>query len=169
MRITPLLCLIAIVLIFLSVPVFAQTTTVTGRVTAVDPIYTNVPVDEPRTYCHQVEVPVYGRGPAQPGDVVVGAIVGGAIGHQFGSGDGRDLATALGVILGADAASRRGRDVVVGYQLEQQCRTEYVRNSYQEIAGWRVYYRWKDVTGSFVTNRDNYQVGDRVMLNVTVH
>lgn len=169
MRITPTLCLIAIILIFASVPLFAQTTTVTGRVTAVDPIYTNVPVDEPRTYCHQAEVPVYGRVPAQPGDVVVGAIIGGAIGNQFGGGGGQDLATALGAIIGADAASRNGRDVVVGYRLEQQCRTEYVRNIYQEISGWRVYYRWNDITGNFVTNRDDYRVGDRIHLNVTVH
>jgi uncharacterized protein YcfJ len=161
--------LIAFVLIFLSVPVFANTTSVYGRITAVDPIYTDVVVDEPRSYCHTVEVPVYGRTQARPENVIAGAIIGGVIGNQFGNGSGQDLATVLGAIIGADHASRNGQHVVTGYRLEQQCRTEYVRHLRPEVSGWRVYYRWNDVTGNFVTNRDDYRVGDRIHLNVTVH
>jgi outer membrane lipoprotein SlyB len=34
-----------------------------------------------------------------------GALMGGVIGHQFGSGSGRDVATILGAIIGASIAS----------------------------------------------------------------
>jgi outer membrane lipoprotein SlyB len=34
-----------------------------------------------------------------------GALIGGAIGHQFGSGSGRDVATVLGALLGGSLAN----------------------------------------------------------------
>ena len=36
-----------------------------------------------------------------------GALIGGAIGNQFGGGSGRDVATVLGAIIGASAAHNR--------------------------------------------------------------
>lgn len=36
-----------------------------------------------------------------------GALIGGAIGNQFGGGRGRDVATVLGAIIGASAANSR--------------------------------------------------------------
>ncbi|MEW6992010.1 glycine zipper 2TM domain-containing protein [Colwelliaceae bacterium 6441] len=36
-----------------------------------------------------------------------GAMLGGAIGHQFGSGSGRDIATILGVIIGASISDNQ--------------------------------------------------------------
>ncbi|MGL5359260.1 MAG: glycine zipper 2TM domain-containing protein [Shewanella sp.] len=37
-----------------------------------------------------------------------GALVGGVIGHQFGSGSGQDIATVLGALLGAGVGNRYG-------------------------------------------------------------
>ncbi|NMH64217.1 glycine zipper 2TM domain-containing protein [Shewanella salipaludis] len=37
-----------------------------------------------------------------------GALLGGVVGHQFGSGTGRDVATVLGALLGAGMGSRYG-------------------------------------------------------------
>ncbi|MCE9684758.1 glycine zipper 2TM domain-containing protein [Shewanella sp. AS16] len=37
-----------------------------------------------------------------------GALLGGVVGHQFGSGSGRDVATVLGALLGAGMGSRYG-------------------------------------------------------------
>jgi uncharacterized protein YcfJ len=147
----------------------AETRTVYGRVTHVEPIYTSTYVDVPETVCYDVEVPVTGRTSASTGDVLAGAIIGGAIGNQFGGGSGKDAATVLGAILGADVANKNGRSVVTGYRVERQCSTQYVSDIQNQISGWTVYYRWNDVTGSFNTNRDNYVVGDRIQLNVTVH
>ena len=35
-----------------------------------------------------------------------GALIGGVIGHQFGGGSGRDVATILGAIIGGSAAKK---------------------------------------------------------------
>ncbi|MCE9678334.1 glycine zipper 2TM domain-containing protein [Shewanella sp. AS1] len=39
-----------------------------------------------------------------------GALLGGVVGHQFGGGSGRDVATVLGALLGAGAGSHSSRD-----------------------------------------------------------
>jgi outer membrane lipoprotein SlyB len=38
-----------------------------------------------------------------------GALIGGAIGHQFGGGSGQDVATVLGAIIGGSMANNRHR------------------------------------------------------------
>ncbi len=49
---------------------------------------------------------------------LMGAVVGGVIGHQFGDGRGKEVATAVGVITGAAIAnSRSGRINLKEYQL----------------------------------------------------
>ncbi|ALO33675.1 hypothetical protein CMT41_02310 [Colwellia sp. MT41] len=44
-----------------------------------------------------------------------GALIGGAIGNQFGSGSGRDIATVLGAVIGGSIANNRsqGKTVVI--------------------------------------------------------
>ncbi|WP_070963663.1 glycine zipper 2TM domain-containing protein [Vibrio sonorensis] len=56
----------------------------------------------------------------------LGAVVGGLIGHQFGGGSGKQVATASGAIIGAGIAkSSSERDYRVEYQLvELLIRTE---------------------------------------------
>ena len=75
--------------------------------------------------CHDVEVPVYGKtGDASGFDVLGGAIIGGLIGNQFGGGSGKDIATGLGAIIGADQANKRmTREGIVGYRTEERCKT----------------------------------------------
>jgi uncharacterized protein YcfJ len=78
--------------------------------------------------CEYVQVPVYGRtggGGASTFDKLGGAIIGGAIGNQFGGGSGKDALTVLGAIAGADIAGKkmdRGRDEIVGYRQEERCK-----------------------------------------------
>lgn len=138
-----------------------------GKVTRVDPIYSETYVDVPVSVCYDVSVPVTHRMGATGGDVIAGAIIGGVIGNQFGNGDGKDAATVLGAIIGANAGSQQTHQVVTGYRTQRQCETQYETQVQSEISGWTVYYKWNDLRGSFNTNRDNYFVGDRIPLNVT--
>ena len=79
----------------------------------------NVPYTE--TVCRTVQIPVYG-GTGSVGNTVAGAIIGGAVGNQFGNGSGRDAMTVLGAIVGADVANRSAQNnTVVGYRNERQC------------------------------------------------
>ena len=68
-----------------------------GRVTAVEPIIHYVTVNQPRQECYEE----YVRRPAGvAGPTAAGAVIGAAIGRQFGGGSGRDLATAAGAVAG---------------------------------------------------------------------
>ena len=84
-----------------------------ARVISSEPIIRVVTVNRPVRECWQeteyytVDRPVPGSGAS----TLVGAIIGGVVGHQFGSGRGNDAATVAGTVIGAaignDAAKRR--------------------------------------------------------------
>ena len=77
----------------------------------------------PTKSCSVVNVPIYGStGKAQTGEVLGGAIIGGILGNQVGGGKGKDAATILGAILGADYANKKGgQQTIVGYKQVEQC------------------------------------------------
>lgn len=142
-------------------PVFAET--VSARVTDVYPTYNYI--SEPVTVeeCYPVDVPVYGYSQrSNAGDVLAGAIIGGVIGNQFGSGSGQDAMTALGVVIGAESARKNsyGQEVV-GYRTETRC--DYVTRyrDVEVIDGYVIHYRHGGHVGSVVTDRP-YRVGDRI-------
>jgi uncharacterized protein YcfJ len=83
-------------------------------------------VPETRNFCEIVEVPIYGRAQASTSDTVVGAIIGGAVGNQFGGGSGKDAMTVLGAIVGADIANKQGSKQIIGYEQQQKCYNETV-------------------------------------------
>jgi uncharacterized protein YcfJ len=90
----------------------------------------NTPVTE--RVCQTVDVPVYG-GAASTGDTIAGAIIGGAIGNQFGGGSGKDAMTILGAIVGADVANKNAQgNRIVGYRQEQQCQNVTTYTTTQE-------------------------------------
>jgi outer membrane lipoprotein SlyB len=71
-----------------------------------------------------------------------GALVGGAIGHQFGNGSGRDIATVLGAVIGGAVVNNRSQDKTVVIHLvelmievdcaEQQCQQYMVIQDYDQ-------------------------------------
>ena len=88
--------------------------------------YKQISVNEPYTKqdCVMVNVPVYGQVTKQGGggDALVGGLIGGALGNQLGNGNGKDVMTALGAIIGATQATKpRTETVVTGYREERQC------------------------------------------------
>jgi outer membrane lipoprotein SlyB len=81
---------------------------------------------------------------------VGGAIAGGVIGHQIGSGSGNTAATIGGAVIGG----------VVGHQIEQRVRTQ------REGVAVEYHFRVRMDDGSYQTFRkethDGIRVGDRV-------
>lgn len=69
-----------------------------------------------------------------------GALIGGAIGNQFGGGSGRDIATVLGAVIGGAVANNRSQGKTVVIHLvelmievecaEQQCQQFMVIQDY---------------------------------------
>jgi len=108
--------------------VLANTTQTTiqveSYVTNVQPLQQETrKIVKPVKSCSIVEVPIYGTtGGAQTGEVLGGAIIGGILGNQVGGGSGKDAATILGAILGADIANKKGgKKVIIGYKQVEQC------------------------------------------------
>ena len=94
--------------------------------------------------CKDVQI----RGQASTGDTIFGAIIGGAIGNQFGGGKGKDAATILGAIVGADVANK---NTSKPGGTQRQCQVE---TRYEETQ--REVYSHSTVT--FVSDGQQYNV-----------
>jgi uncharacterized protein YcfJ len=117
----------------------AQTFTDTARVRSAEPQYENVSV--PRNECSSHWVPENGgrvtterqtRQDRQYGGAIVGGLAGGILGHQVGGGSGKDVATALGVVLGAMAGDQlQNRDARSPYDNGQYSNSQYDNGSFE--------------------------------------
>jgi uncharacterized protein YcfJ len=129
-----------------------------GRVIAVEPMVRYVTVNRPRQECYDD----YARRPAPgvTGQTAVGAVIGAAIGRQFGSGSGRDLATAAGAVAGGVIANQRAQRNL-GYREVpvQRCEVVNDRATEQVIDGYVVTYVYQ---GRRYTTRTNTPPGDRI-------
>lgn len=143
-----------------------------AQVVNVSPILETYQVNKPREQCWDERVPVKSNRhhKSRTGEIF-GAIVGGAIGNQFGSGNGRKVATAAGAILGASVANDikynkrhqyQGQD---RYQVVRQCelRDNYVQE--QQVVGYNVAYKYQG--NVFHTEMDRHP-GDRIQVRVSV-
>ena len=117
-----------------------------AKVVRAEPIVRQVRVSDPRRECYEepvTERTVY-RGASDPGAPLLGAIIGGVIGHQFGSGRGRDVATFAGSVIGANhAAAHSGTSnrVVERTVYETRCTTVRQARFEERVEGYNVTYR----------------------------
>lgn len=120
-----------------------------ARVISSEPIVRYVTVKTPVRECWQ-DVQHYSTRRAAPGtgaSTLVGAIVGGVIGHQFGSGRGNDAATVAGSLIGAAVGNDSARRHY-GYRNEhysrpvQRCDTSYREHEEKRIDGYNVVYKY---------------------------
>ena len=140
-----------------------------ARVLSVDPIYDEYARPVGREVCYDEPVYYSRRGSGTP--TIVGAIVGGAIGNQFGSGSGRDAATVAGALLGGSIArdSQRRSDYYGydrghrGYAQRCEVRTDYQRQA--EIVGYDVEYEYNGRIGH---TRTDTHPGRRIRVAVDV-
>ncbi len=134
--------------IFFSGNVFAETRveTVLGTVTKSDPIRSSYIRKTPRDerVCRTEDVPIYGTaqsGQSDLGAMIVGGLIGSAIGNKLSSNDGAGAAgTVAGAILGGEHAKNSAkRGEVVGYRQQNICetRTIMIDQTIEEITGYR--------------------------------
>jgi uncharacterized protein YcfJ len=141
-----------------------------ARVVDVDPIVRRVRVETPRRECwdevRQVTSRPHISDPAVGGRTLLGAAIGGVIGHQFGSGRGRDAATIAGAVIGAnvgyDSAAKRA---YTHEEVVQRCDVRYEHGYEERIESYRVTY---EVNGRHYTTQLPYDPGDRIRVRVAV-
>ena len=143
-----------------------------ARVISAEPIVRYVTVSTPVRECYE-DVEYYRVERDRPNvgaSTLFGAVVGGVIGHQFGSGRGNDAATVAGTLVGAaianDAAKRRypARDLEYSRPVER-CRTTYQEREEERIDGYRVVYRYN---GQRYSTRMPYDPGNEIRVRVDV-
>ncbi|MEO8104591.1 MAG: beta/gamma crystallin-related protein [Betaproteobacteria bacterium] len=97
---------------------------------------------EQRCWVERQQVTEERRGGTNVGGAVVGALIGGVLGHQVGGGRGKDAATAGGAIAGAVIGGNAGRDGGGGVTYDkdvQRCRTV----ASEAPAYWDVTYNYR--------------------------
>ena len=129
-----------------------------GRVISSVPVMQQVAV--PRQVCGTEEV--YVPGAKSGAGAAIGAIAGGAIGNQIGSGSGRAVATMLGIIGGAALGNNVEGGGEPRSQWEQRCSTQ---TSYEtRTMGYNVTYEY---AGKQYTVQMQQDPGAWVPLQVT--
>ena len=150
----------------------AQAANEYATVINVKPNYVNVQVPRHRNECQTVEIPIYSNygGQASTGDTLFGALIGGALGNQVGGGKGKDAATILGAIIGADVANKRavtGQRQIVGYRQEENCRKISFHETQERLKNYRITYEFNGIQATSFTH-NQYKVGDRIPVTVSI-
>ncbi|WP_444919573.1 glycine zipper 2TM domain-containing protein [Microbulbifer sp. CnH-101-G] len=146
-----------------------------ARVTEVTPVYTDVEVRTPRTYCRDEQVAY--REPASPAGTLVGGLIGAAVGNSLGRGGHhgryhhhhggqRAGATVAGALVGALVGNQISRsNAPTYYATESRCQVVDEFSSQRELVGYDVRYRYN---GQVYLTRTDYHPGDRIRVRVAV-
>ena len=124
-------------------------------------VVSSTPIKEsiktPRKECRNVTVTH--RRPVQDENriagSVLGAVAGGVIGHQFGGGRGRDVATVVGALGGGYAGNQIRGSMQEGdtyTTTQQRCKTVYDKS--EKMLGYDVTYKIGDQQGKIRMDRD---------------
>jgi len=139
-----------------------------AKVTKVRPIYETVQVASPVQQCWDEQVTRSAAGRRSYTGVILGSIIGGAIGSEVGHGRHRDVVTVAGAVLGGSIANDlhyRNQRTTTTTTIERQCKTVQNYHAEQRKVGYQVQYRY---AGKSYTTRMNHAPGKRVRVAVSV-
>ena len=143
-----------------------------------DSISSNVVKEVPVKSCRIEQIPVYGttqsNSNVQPSvaDKAAGAIIGGLLGNQVGGGSGKDAATFLGAIIGAEMVDGqmgkpKQQQVITGYRNQEVCEMVMQQKTVQEVTGYKTYIEFGGQIWQLVTPI-SYSKGDFVKVNIDI-
>ncbi len=145
-----------------------------AKVISAEPIVRYVKVRTPVRECWQETeyYTTYERPPGVAGSTLAGAIIGGVVGHQFGSGRGNDVATVAGSLIGAAIGNEAAHRRYDGYygpvrhaRPVKRCETRYRSHREERIDGYNVVYRYK---GQRYATTMPYDPGHRIKVRVDI-
>ncbi len=147
---------------------FAGSFTDYATVTSVEKIYKQYRVEKPVEECYIKET-LKNQGDGSATNEIVGAILGGAIGNQFGEGDGKDVMTLAGIVLGAslahdeELANSSGQQIVVSQEV---CETKVKTSFEKRLSHYLVNIIYEGREISFTSKRR--PTDDIIKVRVTV-
>lgn len=132
----------------------------------VDPVYRTVHVEQPQQQCYDQPVVREERRSSTAG-TLLGAVVGGVLGHTVGKGDGRTAATVAGAVAGGAIGNRvSGGGTTQTYAgTETRCQDVTSVSEQRRIIGYDVEYRYR---GDVYVSRLDYDPGDRLRIQISV-
>jgi len=134
---------------------------------SVEKVYKQYKVEEPFQECYIKET-LQNQGDGSATNEIMGAILGGAIGNQFGEGEGKDVMTLAGIVLGAsmandaEKANSTGQVVVSQEVCETKVKTSFVKRLSHYLV--HIDYEGRDLT--FTSKKRPYD--DVIKVKVTV-
>ena len=119
-----------------------------ATVTSIEKVYKQYRTEEPYQECYIKET-LQNQGDGSATNEIMGAILGGAIGNQFGEGDGKEVMTLAGIVLGASMANdaeKAGSSVQVVVS-EEVCETKVKTSFVKKLSHYLVHidYEGRDL------------------------
>ena len=139
--------------------------TVVDTITLTSTYVRKTPTDK-RT-CRNDEVPIYAeqKGASEIGSMIIGGLIGSAVGNKFSNNDGAGAAgTVAGALIGREHSKNKQKNSrIVGYKQQETCSitTVMLEENISEITGYRNHI---EVDGKIVKleSKNPLTVGSRV-------
>ena len=146
---------------------FAGSFVDSATVTSVEKVYEQYRVDEPYQDCYIKET-LQQNGDGSATNEIMGAILGGAIGNQFGEGDGNDAMTLAGIFLGASIANDAEKANSTGQVVVRQevCENKVRQKIKRRLSHYKINVDYNGHNVSYTSNRRPYD--DVVKVEVTI-
>ena len=138
-----------------------------ATVTSIEKVYKQYRTEEPYQECYIKET-IQNQGDGSATNEIMGAILGGAIGNQFGEGDGKEVMTLAGIVLGASMANdaEKANSTVQVVVSEEVCETK-VKTSYENrLSHYLVHIDYEGRYLSYTSKKRPYD--DVIKVKVTV-
>ena len=138
-----------------------------ATVTSIEKVYKQYMTEEPYQECYIKET-LQNTGDGSATNEIWGAILGGAIGNQFGEGEGKDVMTLAGIVLGASMANDAEKANSTGQVVVSQevCETKVRKNIERRLSHYLINISYEGHNLSFTSKRRPYD--DVVKVKVTV-
>jgi uncharacterized protein YcfJ len=124
-----------------------------AEVVSVQPVRTDKVIREPYDDCYIKEF-YEGDSDGSATNEIIGGIFGGLIGNQFGDGDGKDVMTLAGTILGASLAhdDEKAKSNTGKVVRKEICERKYRTITERRISHYRVEYFYHGNSFTYTTN-----------------
>ena len=139
-----------------------------ATVVSVDKVYKQVRVEEPYQECYIKET-VQNNGDGSATNEIIGGIIGGAIGNQLGDGDGKEILTLAGILMGASIANDAEKAAANGKQTivsQEVCEKKVRQKIEKRLSHYKVTVDYNGTEVSYSSKRRPYD--DVIKVEVTV-
>jgi uncharacterized protein YcfJ len=146
---------------------FAGSFVDSATVNSVEKVYKQYMVEEPYQECYIKET-LQNQGDGSATNEIMGAILGGAIGNQFGDGEGKDAMTLAGIFLGASIANDAEKANSTGQVVVSQevCENKVRQTIEKRLSHYKINVEYEGRDLSFTSKKRPYD--DVIKVKVTV-